>query len=76
MLQWRTDSQEFQRQRGRDILARCQLFSGLESKQSRLELEKTPEECFQDRNEIDRLPDVFEFIKRRQIVLLESLRLD
>lgn len=54
----------------------CQLFSGLESKPSRLGQEKTPEEGLPDWNEIGRLPQVFEFIKRRLTALLESLRMN
>lgn len=57
------ESAENSRDEGQEtFLARCQVFSSLESKQSRLERGKTPKECLPDQNEIDRLPEVFELI--------------
>lgn len=57
-------------------LARCQLLSSLESRQSRLKQGKTPEDYRQDWSEIDRLPKVFELLWRRLTALLESLRMN
>ena len=65
------------RDEGREAaLAKCPLFSGLESRQSQLAQEKTPKGCIQDCSEIDRLPEVFELIKRRLTTLLEGLRVN